>query len=152
MKLNNNQKRFLFENNYLDAKCLDSLTHKGWEEYWINNYDFELDLNLNGWNMRTLTLIDKDNMCRNIEIDLIFQNDDFNKLLSIKEVEEKIIEIKLTLHEFDCLLGHMQVDKEIFQEIVEDENITDENDYSKVMLKLVERFENIRLNTEEFHK
>ncbi len=63
-----------------------------------------------------------------------------------------MIKLELTEREFDCLLGHMQVDKEIFQEIVEDENITDENDYSKVMLKLIERFENIRLNTEEFHK
>ena len=31
-----------------------------------------------------------------------------------------MIKLELTLHEFDCLLGHMQVDKEIFQEIVED--------------------------------
>lgn len=63
-----------------------------------------------------------------------------------------MIKLELTEHEFDCLLGHMQVDKEIFQEIVEDENITDPNEYSKVMLTLIERFENIRLNHEEFHK
>ena len=63
-----------------------------------------------------------------------------------------MIKLELTEREFDCLLGHMQVDKEIFQEIVEDENITDPNDYSKVMLTLIERFENIRLNHEEFHK
>ena len=63
-----------------------------------------------------------------------------------------MIKLELTEKEFDCLLGHMQVDKEIFQEIVEDENITDPNDYSKVMLTLIERFENIRLNHEEFHK
>lgn len=63
-----------------------------------------------------------------------------------------MIKLELTEREFDCLLGHMQVDKEIFQEIVEDENITDPNDYSKVMLSLTERFENIRLNHKEFHK
>jgi hypothetical protein len=63
-----------------------------------------------------------------------------------------MIKLELTEYEFDCLLGHLQVDKEIFQEIIEDENITDPNDYSNVMLSLTERFENIRLNHEEFHK
>ncbi len=57
-----------------------------------------------------------------------------------------MIKIELTEREFECLLGHMKVDKEIFQEIVEDENITDPNDYSNVMLSLTERFENIKLN------
>ena len=57
-----------------------------------------------------------------------------------------MIKIELTEREFDCLLGHMKVDKEIFQEIIEDENITDPNDYSNVMLSLTERFENIKLN------
>ena len=81
--LNNKQKQFLFDNYYVDAKVLDSLVYKGWENYWINNYEFELDTTLNKWNMRTLTLVDKDNMCRDIEFDLNFQDNDFETLLKI---------------------------------------------------------------------
>lgn len=34
MKLNDKQKQFLFDNYYVDAKVLDSLVYKGWENYW----------------------------------------------------------------------------------------------------------------------
>ena len=60
MKLNDSQKRFLFDTYYIDARVLDSLTYKGWEDYWINNFDFELEVNKNRFNMRTLRLIYKD--------------------------------------------------------------------------------------------
>jgi hypothetical protein len=60
-----------------------------------------------------------------------------------------MIKVELTEYEFDCLLGHLQVDKEIFQEVVEEDP---SYEYGKVILSLTERFENIRLNHEEFHK
>ena len=60
-----------------------------------------------------------------------------------------MIKVELTEKEFDCLLGHMQVDIEMFQEVVEEDP---SYEYGKVMLSLIERFENIRLNHEEFHK
>lgn len=63
-----------------------------------------------------------------------------------------MIKLELTEREFECLLGHMQVDKEIFQELQETEPSDDPDDYTNVMLTLIERFENIRLNHEEFHK
>ena len=39
-----------------------------------------------------------------------------------------MIKIELTEREFNCLLGHMQVDKEIFQELNETEPSSDPED------------------------
>lgn len=83
MKLNDNQKRFLFDTYYIDARVLDSLTYKGWEDYWINNFDFELEVNKNRFNMRTLRLIDKDTKEVSTEFNLNLQGNDFETLLKI---------------------------------------------------------------------
>ena len=83
MKLNDNQKRFLFDTYYIDARVLDSLTYKGWEDYWINNFDFELEVNKNRFNMRTLRLIDKDTKEVSTEFNLNIQGNDFETLLKI---------------------------------------------------------------------
>ena len=84
MQLNDNQKKFLFENYYVTSKTLDSLTYEGWENYWIKNFDFELDTNLNRWNMRTLKIFDKESLKIFIETDLNFQENDFEVLLEIE--------------------------------------------------------------------
>ena len=55
-----------------------------------------------------------------------------------------MIKIELTEREFNCLLGHMQVDKEIFQELSETEPNSDPDDYTNVMLRLINRFEKIQ--------
>ena len=83
MKLNKNQKKFLFDNYYLDSKMLDSLVYKGWENFWIDGFKFELDTNLNRWNMRTLSLVDKDLNYEVMSFDLNFQENDFDELLKI---------------------------------------------------------------------
>ena len=83
MKLNDNQKRFLFDTYYIDAIVLDSLIYKGWEEYWINNFDFELEVNKNRFNMRTLRLIDKDTKEVSAEFNLNLQKNDFETLSKI---------------------------------------------------------------------
>lgn len=57
-----------------------------------------------------------------------------------------MIKLELTEREFECLLGHLHVDKEIFQELQETEPSDDPDDYTNVMLSLTERFENIQLN------
>ena len=57
-----------------------------------------------------------------------------------------MIKIELTEREFECLLGHLHVDKEIFQELKETEPSDDPDDDTNVMLSLTERFENIKLN------
>ena len=84
MQLNDNQKKFLFENYYVTSKTLDSLTYEGWENYWIKNFDFELDSYLNNWNMRTLKITDKENPKYFIEVELNFQENDFDTLLEIE--------------------------------------------------------------------
>ena len=84
MQINDNQKKFLFENYYVTSKTLDSLTYEGWENYWIKNFDFELDTNLNRWNMRTLKIFDKESLKIFIETDLNFQENDFEVLLEIE--------------------------------------------------------------------
>ena len=83
MKLNKNQKRFLFDKNYITAKVLDSLTYKGWENYFIKNFDFEL-AGKDRYGLEKLYL--KDKKTKDIEyiVELIFQNDDYKKLLEIK--------------------------------------------------------------------
>ena len=55
-----------------------------------------------------------------------------------------MIKIELTEREFNCLLGHMQVDKEIFQELSETEPSSDPDDYTNVMIRLINRFEEIQ--------
>ena len=59
------------------------MTYKGWEDYWINNFDFELDVNKNRFNMRTLRLIDKDTKEISTEFNLNLQGNDFETLLKI---------------------------------------------------------------------
>ena len=39
MKLNNKQKQFLFDNYYVTSKVLDALVYKGWQDYFIKNFN-----------------------------------------------------------------------------------------------------------------
>jgi predicted class III extradiol MEMO1 family dioxygenase len=55
-----------------------------------------------------------------------------------------MIKVELTEREFECLLGHMEVDEEIFEEIVETEPSDDPNDYTNVMLSLIKKFREIK--------
>ena len=82
--LNDKQKQFLFDKRYVDAKVLDSLTYEGWQKYWINNHIWKLQLDLNRWNMRTLTIQSKDNIGGEITFDLNFQGNDFKELMKIE--------------------------------------------------------------------
>lgn len=63
-----------------------------------------------------------------------------------------MIKLELTEREFECLLGHMKVDEDIWKELKESEGTDDPNEYTNVMLSLVERFEEIKLNKEESNK
>ena len=83
--LNDKQKEYLFKKYYVDAKVLDSAAdYDGWQNYWIKNYTWKLQLELNHWNLRTLTLQPKDNVGRDIEFDLNFQGNDFKELMKIE--------------------------------------------------------------------
>jgi hypothetical protein len=83
LTLNNKQKQFLFDEYYLTSKVLDSLVYKGWEQYFIKNFHWRLDTNLNRWNMRELVLISKETGEEYYNISLNFQGNDLNTLLKI---------------------------------------------------------------------
>jgi hypothetical protein len=83
LNLNDNQKQFLFDEYYITSKVLDSLVYNGWEKYFIKNFYWKLDTNLNRWNMRELSLISKETGEEYYNISLNFQGNDLEKLLSI---------------------------------------------------------------------
>lgn len=83
MKLNDRQKHFLVDWGYVTPKTLDSLTHKGWENYFIKNFDWELDLHLNNWGMNDLVLTDRENDIT-YEVMLNFQGGDLSDMLHLR--------------------------------------------------------------------
>jgi hypothetical protein len=83
MKLNDKQKQFLVDWGYVTPKTLDSLTHKGWENYFIKNFDWELDLHLNNWGMNDLVLTDKESDIT-YDVMLNFQGGDLSDMLHIR--------------------------------------------------------------------
>lgn len=90
MKLNDRQKQFLINNDYITTKVLNSLTHKGWERYFIENFEWKLDLHLNNWRMNDLVLTEKVPSYPDIDYEikyavmLNFQGNDLQELLLIK--------------------------------------------------------------------
>ena len=84
LTLNDNQKKFLLKEYYVDAQALDACRERGWEDYFIKYFNWVLELELNCWNMRLIQFIDIETNEIIIEYNLNFQNDDFDKLLKIK--------------------------------------------------------------------
>jgi hypothetical protein len=82
--LNNNQKWFLFDKNYVDQNALDAAIYDGWEEHFIRNFDWELTLELNRWRLRKLVLKAKDTGITLYTIELNFRNNDLQKLLNLE--------------------------------------------------------------------
>jgi len=83
MKLNGKQKKFLFENGYVTAKVLDSSAdYENWQNYFINEFTWNLTLELNEYRFRTLHLFDKDNDIDYV-INLNFQKNDLQTLLKM---------------------------------------------------------------------
>jgi hypothetical protein len=84
MKLNDRQKQFLVDWGYVTPKTLDSLTHKGWENYFIENFDWELDLHLNHWGMNDLVLTSKESDIT-YDVMLNFQGGDLSDMLNLRQ-------------------------------------------------------------------
>lgn len=83
--LNDNQKQFLFDKKiYVNREVLDSLNYKGWEKYFIKNFHWKLETELNRWRLRELVLINKETGEIDYTIELNFQGKDFKALLEIK--------------------------------------------------------------------
>jgi len=61
-QLNNTQKQWLFDRHYMTAKVLDACVEPGWQDYYINCFNWMLDdSNVNGW--YHLILQAKDGSC-----------------------------------------------------------------------------------------
>jgi hypothetical protein len=84
MKLNDKQKHFLVDWGCVTPKTLDSLTHKGWENYFIENFDWELDLHLNNWGMNDLLLTSKESDIT-YDVMLNFQGGDLSDMLNLRQ-------------------------------------------------------------------
>ena len=83
IKLNDRQKRFLFDNDYVTAKVLDAEVYRGWENYFIDNFKWELETMENKYYMYPLYIKDKtgDYVYRVL---LNFQNEDMALLMALK--------------------------------------------------------------------
>lgn len=85
IKLNDNQKKFLIENEYVTTKTVDAVSYKSLYTYFMVEFDWVLDTNLNWFNMNDLILESKDKeLGINYELAVNFQGDDYNILLNIK--------------------------------------------------------------------
>lgn len=85
IKLNDNQKKFLIENEYVTTKTVDAVSYKSLYTYVMTEFDWVLDTNLNWFNMNDLILETKDKeLGINYELAVNFQDDDYNILLNIK--------------------------------------------------------------------
>jgi len=82
-KLNKKQKQFLFDNYYVTAKVLDAATLPGWQNYFINEFDWTLE-GKDQYGFEKLYLKDKGTDDIEYRVGLIFQNDDYAKLISTK--------------------------------------------------------------------
>ena len=81
--LNDKQKEFLFEEYYIDSKVLDAYTYKGWQNFFIKNFIWKLDTDLNRWRMRDLVLISRETGEEDYSTMLNFQGQDLNTLLNL---------------------------------------------------------------------
>lgn len=85
IKLNDNQKKFLIENEYVTTKTVDAVSYKSLYTYFAVEFDWVLDTNLNWFNMNDLILESKDKQYGiNYELAVNFQNNDYDILLNIK--------------------------------------------------------------------
>ena len=89
MKLNSNQKHFLFDKGYVTAKTLDACVEPGWKNYFIKSFDWELAGK--DWSgLKKLYLIDKGKFDKRDKgnivytIGLNFQDDDYKTLENIR--------------------------------------------------------------------
>ena len=85
IKLNENQKKFLIENEYVTTKSVDAVSYKSLYTYFIPEFDWVLDTNLNWYNMNDLILENKDKeLGIDYELMVNFQDNDYDILLNIK--------------------------------------------------------------------
>jgi len=80
-QLHNEQKQWLFDKGYVDAKVLDACVENGWQTYYVNCFNWLVDNEgNNGWYHLILQSKESGNISYNIEINL---RKDYEKLMSI---------------------------------------------------------------------
>jgi hypothetical protein len=84
IKLNDNQKKFLIENEYVTTKTVDAVSYKSLYTYFMVEFDWVLDTNLNWYNMNDLILESKDKQYGiNYDLAVNFQNNDYDILINV---------------------------------------------------------------------
>ena len=81
IKLNNEQKQFLFDNYYVNAKVLDACVEEGWQNYFIKNFDWVLE-GKDRYGFEILTIVNKKSDFQ-YEVRLNFQGTDYKKLIKL---------------------------------------------------------------------
>lgn len=85
INLNDNQKKFLIENEYVTTKTVDAVSHNKLYTYFIKEFDWVLETTNYYFNMNDLVLKSKDKKLGiNYVILLNFQDNDYDTLLNIK--------------------------------------------------------------------
>ena len=90
LTLNEKQKRFLFiDRTYVTAKTLDAATYPGWRDWFIDDFEWVLDLDDDRWGFKTLTLTEKNPIIPGdpaiYKQGLNFQDDDLETLLKMSD-------------------------------------------------------------------
>ena len=81
IKLNDNQKKFLIENEYVTTNSVDAVSHNKLYTFFIKEFDWVLETTNYYFNMNDLVLKDKDEKFGiNYVILLNFQDNDYNTL------------------------------------------------------------------------
>lgn len=86
IKLNDNQKKFLIDNEYVTTKSVDATSHSKLYTYFIKEFDWILETTNYYFNMNDLVLKSKDKKLGLNYVILLknFQDNDYNTLLNIK--------------------------------------------------------------------
>jgi len=88
LKLNKLQKQFLFENCYVTAKVLDAAESKGWQDYFISSFDWQLEDTPNQYGFYMLHLVAANGEYW-YNIGLNFQGKDKLTMLNLKNTSKK---------------------------------------------------------------
>ncbi len=84
MELNTKQKQFLLDKGYVTAGTLGALPEEDWEKYFIEAFDWYLNLTKNRYRMYDLELLGKGSNFDEIDQMINFQGKDLDTLLKLK--------------------------------------------------------------------
>lgn len=83
IKLNRKQIEFLLGQGYIDSKCLDAPHKIGWQDYFIDNFDWSFDMAFNPFGFNDVLLQDKTTKEVVYDPMINLQGNDLMKLLNL---------------------------------------------------------------------